>query len=114
MAINLVPSGQITAFAGGGQSSATPIDDNVVTVVCATDGDSLALPRSRPGATLIVLPKGPGAAQLFANKNEPLTIIHTYEPGLETTLGSVGVPINPSTPWAFFCVAAGEWWQSAM
>ena len=56
----------IVAFAGGGQANATQLtaEINKVTTV-ANPGDSVMLPASAPGLTIIVINKGANAVQVF-------------------------------------------------
>lgn len=77
----------ITAFAGGGQGSATAInsDFNVVTTV-ATAGDSVVLPAAAQARTLVVFNQGAAALAVFPGTGD------TINGG--SANASVTVPVN--------------------
>src|SRR5581483_1286549 len=58
----------ITAFAGGGQTSATQLNNEInrVTTV-ATIGDSVMLPQAKAGLSIAVINSGANSAQVFGN-----------------------------------------------
>lgn len=65
----------VTAHAGGGQASATALagDKNLVSV-CATAGDSVALPLAVAGLTLTVANQGAASCNVFAANGSTDTV----------------------------------------
>src|SRR5581483_3206683 len=63
----------ITAFAGGGQSSATQLNNEInrVTTV-ATIGDSVQLPQVKAGLSIAVINSGANACQVFGNGTDTI------------------------------------------
>jgi hypothetical protein len=92
----------ITAFATGGQGSATALakDRNFITV-CATAGDSAKLPVSVAGMSVYVHNSGAAAAQIFGAGTDTINGIAT----------ATGVPLPTGRGAWFFCNAAGTWFS---
>jgi hypothetical protein len=68
----------ITAFSTGGQASATPITTEVarVTTVAAA-GDSVKLPPSAPGLTILVINSGAFPMQVFGASTDTVDGVAT-------------------------------------
>src|SRR5687767_11683626 len=63
----------ITAFAGGGQASATALTTSVNNVtVCATAGDSVKLPAAATGLTVTVKNSGATALDIFPASSDSI------------------------------------------
>lgn len=95
----------ITAFAGGGQSSAVALTTTLNRItVCATAGDSVKLPASTVGKTIRVINSGAAYANVF-----PLTgdVIDTLAANL-----AVSVPVGQEV--TFSCEVAGTWISSGL
>ena len=90
----------ITAFAGGGQASATVISRtfNRVTV-CATIADSVKLPLARPGAEVKIANRGAAACNVFPQTGEAINAL-ANNTALSLGVNAVGV---------YFCVLSGKW-----
>jgi hypothetical protein len=93
----------LTAFAGGGQGSATPLTAaiNRVTTV-ATIGDSVLLPVSKVGMTIIVSNAGA----------QPMDVFPAGTEVINSLAASTAVRINNGTTVAFWCSVAGTWHMS--
>ncbi len=90
----------ITAFAGGGQASATALTGQVnrITTV-ATAGDSVRLPASTAGAWVLIINKGANPLQVFGAGTETIN-------GIATATGiSQGINTNA----IYTCTTAGNW-----
>lgn len=92
--------GGITAFAGGGKASATPLAAqwNRVTTV-ATAGDSVLLPPAVPGLPVTVINAGANDMQVYGQGTDTINGIATAT-GISQPRGSVAV---------YTCGAAGAW-----
>lgn len=93
--------GTITALAGGGFSSATPVLNaafNEITVV-ATGGDSVALPSAQVGLAITVTNGGANSANIFP---QPLDIINAQGAGASIALAAAATA-------DFVCTKAGVW-----
>lgn len=90
----------ITAFAGGGQTSATPLTAavNRVTTV-ATQGDSVALPASVAGMEVVVINQGANAMQVFGAGTDTINSIAT----------ATGISQGIKTVAIYVCTVAGNW-----
>lgn len=90
----------VTAHAGGGQTNATPITTELTRVTTvATAGDSVVLPASSPGLTIIVVNAGANPMQV-------------YGLGTDTINGSAsgtGVTQMQSSEVLYTCTLAGIW-----
>jgi len=63
----------VTAFAGGGQASATAITTSVVNVTtCATAGDSVKLPAAAAGLTVTIKNSGATALDIFPASSDSI------------------------------------------
>lgn len=95
----------ITAHAGGTQALATAMTSisNRITV-CATAGDSVALPLSAPGKTITVINSGAASAQVFGLTPDTINGIAT----------AVGVPQGPGEAIQYRCVTAGAWFSDGI
>lgn len=91
----------ITAFAGGGQGSATQLtaQTNRVTTV-ASRGDSVKLPVSAPGLEIIVINTG-------AN---PLAVFPSTGDAINGQAANASVVIPPNAIDIFACPIAGQWY----
>lgn len=98
--------GGITAFAGGGQASATQLNGlntvNTVTTV-ATSGDSVKLPASATGARVWVVNEGANSLNLFPTTGGTID--------LGATNASVVIPTGVS--WMFIAQDASNNWGAA-
>lgn len=97
---NLAWTNAITAFAGGGQTSATQIVAQLNRITtCATAGDSVKLPLAVPGALLYIANTGAAYANVF--------------PFLGDAIGTLAVNTAVSCPAGssvrFTCEVAGTW-----
>jgi hypothetical protein len=90
----------ITAFPGGGQANATLLSNelNKVTTV-ATAGDSVKLPPSMPGLTIVVSNKGANSMQVFGSGAGTIDDSATAT-GVSQMRGSVVI---------YACHTAGAW-----
>jgi len=92
----------ITARAGGGQATATPLTAGINRIaVCATAGDSVALPRSVGGQIISVYNGGAAAMQVFAAVGTSDTI--------NSVAGSTGVSLAAAKGALFCSSAPGSW-----
>lgn len=90
----------ITAFAGGGQTSATPLTGIFNRIsVCATAGDSVLLPTSAAGMSIIVENDGATALDIFPRTGE---FIGTQAVNLAMRIPAGSVVIMN-------CFVAGTW-----
>lgn len=90
----------ITAFAGGGQASATQLNAEVnrITTV-ATAGDSVKLPSAQPGLTVLLINKGANAMQVFGFGTDTIDGVAT----------ATGVSQMANSLVIYGCVTAGKW-----
>jgi hypothetical protein len=95
-------SNNITATAGGGRAGATRLTSamNRITV-CATAGDSVALPPAVGGQEIVVLNAGTGACQVFADASTSDTI--------NGVAAGTGVSLATATAATFYAFAPGTW-----
>jgi hypothetical protein len=92
----------ITAFAGGGQASATPLTtqlNRLVTV--AADGDSVALPQSVPGMAVTVVNTGAKSADVFP--------VNGGTDAINGQAANVAVRVKAGAVATFYCEVAGKW-----
>ena len=96
----------ITAFATGGQASATKLTKlmNRLTTV-ATQGDSVALPPSAAGMVIYIDNQGANICQVYGDNGAADTIN-----GVAT---GTGIAQAPQTVVGYFCHVAGNWETSA-
>lgn len=90
----------ITAFAGGGQASATAIlhEINRVTTV-ATAGDSVKLPAASPGMRITLINAGASIMDVFPSTGEEIDGL-----GMDTQYPMIAGDVT-----TFFCAASGQW-----
>jgi hypothetical protein len=94
----------LTAFAGGGQASATalPASVNRVTTV-ATTGDSVKLPASAVGLIIVVSNAATNAMDVFPTTGDVIN----------TLAANTALRISGGTTVTFWCSVAGTWHSSA-
>lgn len=99
------PSDGLTAFAGGGQSSATPLTAELsrVTTV-ATAGDSVMLPPARAGLTLCVVNHGAKAMQVYGSGTDTINDV-AYATGVSQMNGSECI---------YACYGNGAWYVNGL
>jgi hypothetical protein len=92
----------LTAHAGGGQGSATPLTtmQNVVSTV-ATAGDSVVLPAGAPGLQIAVINNGANSLNCFCPSGGTMN---------GTSNGSAACAAASVT--LFFCISGGNTWLS--
>jgi hypothetical protein len=90
----------IAAFPGGGQANATQLgaELNKVTTV-ANPGDSVKLPASAPGLTIICINKGASAMQVFGLGGDVV----------DDSPAAVGVSQMRNSTVIYSCATAGTW-----
>lgn len=93
----------ITAFAGGGQTSATQLANEVnrVTTV-ATAGDSVMLPPSLPGLSIAVINGASKAMQVYGAGTDTINGVAT----------GTGVSQMPGSATLYMCAASGAWFTN--
>lgn len=114
--------GGLTAFAGGGQASATqlPALCNEVSTV-ASAADSVKLPSAIPGAVVFVNNAGANSMQVFGqSSNAARTDDQTTGDTIMTAASSAaaatatGVAQAAATAAVYFCVNIGVWKQGLL
>lgn len=95
----------ITAHAGGGQASATALTTelNRVTTV-ATAGDSVKLPVSAPGLTIIVINHGANSMQVYGSGTDTIDDVAT----------ATGVSQMAGSNVIYSCTTAGTWYSNGI
>ena len=93
-------AGAVAAFAGGGQASATPLaaEVNRITTV-TTAGDSVKLPASVVGLTLLLINTGANPMQVFGAGTDTVDGVAT----------AVGVSQMQNSVVLYICAVAGAW-----
>ena len=90
----------ITAHAGGGKASATPLVAGLNRItVCATNGDSVLMPPAVSGAEVVVINDGAANAQVFGQGTDTIDGVAT----------ATGVVLTAAKRDIFFCLTAGAW-----
>lgn len=103
----------ITAFAGGGQASATPLRNEVNRVATvATAGDSVILPASAPGLTLMVINHGTANMQVFAVSSNPNN--SNTADTIDDVAGATGVSQMMNSVVFYTCATAGKWYSEGL
>jgi hypothetical protein len=104
--ISLLASGNgwsgasLTAHAGGGQAAATPLVSAVnLIAVCATAGDSVALPPAMGGQTMWVANGGAAAAQIFGVGTDTINGV----------AGSTGISVAAGKSTVLMSAIQGSW-----
>lgn len=95
----------ITAFAGGGQGSATQLvaQTSRITTV-ATAGDSVKLPASAPGLELMVINHGTKPMQVFGLGSDQI----------DDQAAATGVSQMQNSLVIYTCAAAGNWYSEGL
>lgn len=95
----------ITAFAGGGQASATPLigQTSRVTTV-ATAGDSVMLPKSGAGLEMMVINHGANAMQVFGSGTDTI----------DDVAAATGVSQMANSLVIYSCATAGNWYSEGL
>jgi hypothetical protein len=94
----------LTAHAGGGQALATPLATAVnLIAVCATAGDSVALPPAMGGQTMWLSNGGAAAAQVFGAPTTADTI--------NGTAGSTGISLGAGKSTVLMSPIQGAWFS---
>jgi hypothetical protein len=95
----------ITAFAGGGQASATPLtaEMNRITTV-ATSGDSVKLPVSQAGLTIFVVNHGANPCQVYGAGTDTINDVAT----------ATGVSQMQNSTVLYTCITAGSWYTEGL
>ena len=95
----------IVAFAGGGQTNATPITVQMARLLTvASIGDSIKLPPSSPGLEITVINHGANACQVFGSGTDVINDSPTATGVSQMTFSSV----------LFFCTTAGSWYSEGL
>lgn len=90
----------VTAFAGGGQASATQLTSMISRVsTVATQGDSVKLPPSSVGLAVTVINKGANPVQVYGNGTETINGIVT----------ATGISQGVNTAAMYICSVSGNW-----
>jgi hypothetical protein len=93
----------ITAFATGGQASATALTTPINRVTtCATIGDSVKLPTSTAGALVVVTNSGATGLDIFPATGDVIN----------TLAANTAIRIATGTTVVFTCPVAGTWFAS--
>lgn len=92
----------ITAFAGGGQANAIPLTTEVsrITIV-ATPGDSVKLPPSVAGLSILVINHGANPMQVFG----------TGADKVNDQTATVGISQMQNSMCIYACATAGNWYS---
>jgi hypothetical protein len=95
----------IPAFAGGGQANATLLSNelNKITTV-ATAGDSVKLPPSMPGLTIVVTNKGANSMQVFGSGADTI----------DDSAAATGVSQMRGSVVIYACHTAGAWYTEGL
>ena len=106
----------ITAHAGGGQTSATPLTQLLNQVdTCATNADSVMLPLAIPGQRCFINNNTANTVQVFGNPSNPNnsaagdTIASSTSTTQEPT--ATGVAQLTAVPAWYVCTKLGQWKQ---
>lgn len=90
----------ITAFATGGQASATALTKNFNNVtVCATAGDSVKLPSAETGLEITIKNSGAAALDIFPASGDSIDALAV----------NLAIRIAPSSVAKFFAISATVW-----
>lgn len=99
-ALSTGATGAITAFATGGQASATQLtSDNNRIATCATDGDSVKLPAATAGRRIFVKNAGAASCDVFPSTGE----------FIDAALVNVAYALPTVKSAWFVCITAGTW-----
>lgn len=96
----------ITAFATGGQASATKLQSTLNEIgTVGTTADSVQLPPALPGLSITVANAGANACQVFAAYQDP------NAPTINAIAGTTGVSLAAGKTAEYICVKATRWNQ---
>lgn len=95
----------LTAHAGGGQANALPLlnEINRITTV-ATAGDSVVLPKSFAGATIIAINHGANPMQVFGLGTDTI----------DDSAAATGVSQMQNSVVIYICTTAGQWYTEGL
>ncbi len=95
----------ITAFAGGGQASATQLlaQTSRITTV-ATAGDSVKLPPSAPGLEVMLINHGANSMQVYGSGTDTIDDVATAT-GVSQMINSLVI---------YICTGAGKWYSNGI
>lgn len=97
----------LTAHAGGGQSSAFQITTQTARITTVVNpGDSIALPPSQAGLELLIVNHGANPMQVFGNAAEGATI--------DDVAAGIGVSQMASSIVIYTCPSAGKWYTEGL
>lgn len=105
----IVPQGPLTAHAGGGQASATPITQALVQFsTVASAGDSAVLPPAKPGMIITVINTIATSMNVF-----PASQAQGGVTGGDSMNGTQNAAqaVTNAAPVIFNCVIIGTWWS---
>jgi hypothetical protein len=96
---------EVAAFAGGGQTGATPITTEIARVVTvATAGDSVMLPPALPGLTLMIINHGAKPMQVFGTGGDTI----------DDQVAATGVTQMVNSVVIFVCTLTGKWYANGL
>lgn len=95
----------LTAFAGGGQASATLLTGQTAHVATvATSGDSVKLPPAVPGLEMIVINKGAQPMQVYGSGSDQI----------DDFASATGVSQMANSTVIYICAATGKWYTEGL
>jgi len=94
----------ITAYASGGQASATLLPGDINRITTAAAGSSIKLPASAPGLDIYVINHGANAVQVFGSGTDTINDIATAT-GVSQMVGSMTL---------YSCSTAGAWYSNGI
>ncbi len=93
----------ITAAAGGGQTNATPLTNEVNRITVATTaGDSVQLPVAQPGLSIAVINGAANPIQVYGNGADSINGV----------AAASGVSQMPASATLYMCASAGAWFTN--
>lgn len=103
--LNESSTDNIVAHAGGGQAQATALTKEINRVITvATAGDSVALPASAPGLTIMVVNHGANPLQVFGTGADTINDVAAAT-GVTQMQGSLVI---------YSCITAGAWYTEGL
>lgn len=95
----------ITAHAGGGQASAVLLTSELNRIATvATAGDSVLLPPSAPGLTVVTINHGAKAMQVYGSGSDTI----------DDVAAATGVSQMPGSVCIYMCTTAGNWYTEGL
>lgn len=95
----------ITAFATGGQTNATPLRNEVNRITTAAQiGASVKLPASAPGMTVIVINHGANSIQVYGSGSDTV----------DDVAAATGIPQMINSVCLYVCTTAGAWYAEGV